>query len=140
MVPWSSTTGTAGAGPVLRPVHDDLPGRGLLVILASVTFIEEDKHQPEYYSLILLATVGMMVVASATDLFVLFVGIEVTSMSSYALVAFRKKDVKGAEAATKYFIIGGLSSGLHPVRHIPDLRCHRTRPLRRNRDAVIMQL
>ena len=65
------------------------------VVLASACFIEEDKHQPEYYSLILLATVGMMVVACATDLIALFVGIELTCMSSYALVAFRKKDEGG---------------------------------------------
>jgi proton-translocating NADH-quinone oxidoreductase chain N len=82
------------------------------VILASARFIQEDKHQPEFYSLILLATVGMMIVASSNDLITLFVGIELTSISSYALVAFRKTDPKGAEAAVKYFIIGGLSSGL----------------------------
>lgn len=81
-----------------------------VVILASVKYIESDKHAAEYYSLILLATVGMMLVASATDLFVLFIGIEITSLSSYALVAFRKKDIKGTEAATKYFIFGGISS------------------------------
>ncbi len=81
-----------------------------VVILASVKYIESDKHAAEYYSLILLATVGMMLVASATDLFVLFIGIEITSLSSYALVAFRKKDLKGTEAATKYFIFGGISS------------------------------
>ena len=82
------------------------------VILASARFIQEDKHQPEFYSLIMIATVGMMVVASSNDLITLFVGIELTSISSYALVAFRKRDAKGAEAAVKYFIIGGLSSGL----------------------------
>jgi len=81
-----------------------------VVILASVKFIEGEKHAAEYYSLILLATVGMMLVASATDLFVLYIGIEITSLSSYALVAFRKKDIKGTEAATKYFIFGGISS------------------------------
>ena len=81
-----------------------------VVILASIKFIEGEKHAAEYYSLILLATVGMMLVASATDLFVLYIGIEITSLSSYALVAFRKKDIKGAEAATKYFIFGGISS------------------------------
>jgi NADH-quinone oxidoreductase subunit N len=81
-----------------------------VVILASVKFIEGEKHAAEYYSLILLATVGMMLVASATDLFVLYIGIEITSLSSYALVAFRKKDIKGTEAATKYFIFGGVSS------------------------------
>jgi proton-translocating NADH-quinone oxidoreductase chain N len=82
------------------------------VILASARFIQEDKHQPEFYSLVMIATVGMMVVACSTDLITLFVGIELTSISSYALVAFRKKDPKGAEAAVKYFIVGGLSSGL----------------------------
>lgn len=81
------------------------------VILASAVYVKDDKHQPEYFSLVLLATVGMMIVCCSTDLFALFIGIELTSLSSYALVAFRKKDVKGAEAATKYFIIGGLSSG-----------------------------
>jgi proton-translocating NADH-quinone oxidoreductase chain N len=81
-----------------------------VVILASVKFIDGEKHGSEYYSLILLATVGMLLVASATDLFVLYIGIEVTSISSYALVAFRKKDIKGTEAATKYFIFGGVSS------------------------------
>jgi len=81
-----------------------------VVILASVKYIEGEKHAAEYYTLILLATVGMMLVASATDLFVMFIGIEITSLSSYALVAFRKKDIKGAEAATKYFIFGGISS------------------------------
>ncbi|NLX47688.1 MAG: NADH-quinone oxidoreductase subunit N [Euryarchaeota archaeon] len=81
-----------------------------LVILASSRSIEGEKHVAEYYSLVLLATVGMMLVASATDLFVLYVGIEITSLSSYALVAFRKKDIRGTEAATKYFIFGGISS------------------------------
>ncbi|OPY33058.1 MAG: F(420)H(2) dehydrogenase subunit N [Methanomassiliicoccales archaeon PtaU1.Bin124] len=81
------------------------------VILASAVYVKDDKHQPEFFSLIMLATVGMMIVASSTDLFALFLGIELTSLASYVLVGFRKKDVKGAEAATKYFIIGGLSSG-----------------------------
>jgi len=81
-----------------------------IVILASAKFIEGEKHAAEYYCLILLATVGMLLVAASTDLFVLYVGIEITSISSYALVAFRKKDIRGTEAATKYFIFGGLSS------------------------------
>jgi len=82
------------------------------VVLASVGFASKDKHAGEYYALIMLATSGMMVVASSLDLITLFVGIELTSLSSYALVAFRKTDRRGAEAATKYFIYGGLSSAL----------------------------
>ena len=84
----------------------------LYVVIASVRYIEKEKHLAEYYTLIMFATVGMMVVASATDLITLFVGIELTSLSSFALVGFRKKDKRGAEAATKYFVIGGLSSAI----------------------------
>ncbi|NYT10999.1 MAG: NADH-quinone oxidoreductase subunit N [Methanomassiliicoccales archaeon] len=84
----------------------------LYVVIASVRYIEKERHLAEYYTLIMFATVGMMVVASATDLITLFVGIELTSLSSFALVGFRKKDKRGAEAATKYFVIGGLSSAI----------------------------
>jgi NADH-quinone oxidoreductase subunit N len=84
----------------------------LYVVIASLRFVDGLKHTGEYYALVMLATAGMMVVAMSMDLITLFVGIEITSLSSYSLVAFRKKDKLGAEAATKYFIIGGLSSAL----------------------------
>lgn len=82
------------------------------VIIASLRYVDKEKHTGEYYALILLATTGMMVVAGALDLITLFVGIELTSLSSYALVAFRKTSKRGSEAATKYFIIGALSSAI----------------------------
>jgi NADH-quinone oxidoreductase subunit N len=85
----------------------------LLVVLASLTYIKPDEpHQGEYYMLLLLATVGMLIVASAADLITIFVGLELGSISTYALVAFRKKDGKGAEAAMKFFIIGAFSSAI----------------------------
>lgn len=65
----------------------------------------------EFYSLLLFATLGMMVVASAQDLFLLFLGIETTSMSSYLLAAFRRDRI-GAEAGLKYFVVGAISSGM----------------------------
>jgi NADH-quinone oxidoreductase subunit N len=65
----------------------------------------------EFYSLLLFATFGMMVVASAQELFTLFLGIELTSMSSYLLAAFRRDRV-GSEAGLKYFVIGAISSGM----------------------------
>jgi len=82
------------------------------VVLASAMYIEGENHLAEYYSLILLATAGMMLVASAYDLITIFVGLELASMSTYALVAFRKRDKRGAEAAVKYVIIGAFSSAL----------------------------
>ena len=85
----------------------------LLVILSSFSFLtEKDRHVGEYYSLILIATVGMMTVASANNLIPLFVGIEVASMATYALAAFRKREGKSAEAGMKYFIIGATSSAI----------------------------
>ncbi len=82
------------------------------VVIASMRFVDGDRHTGEYYALIMMATTGMMVVAMALDLITLFVGIELTSLSSYALVAFKKTNKRGAEAATKYFIFGAVSSGL----------------------------
>jgi proton-translocating NADH-quinone oxidoreductase chain N len=82
------------------------------VALASSKYVHGERHVAEYYTLVMMATVGMMVVASSLDLITLFIGIELASLSSYALVGFRKKDKKGAEAATKYFVIGAISSAI----------------------------
>ncbi len=84
----------------------------LLVLLASLKSVERDRHHGEYYALLLAATAGMMFVACAEDLIGIFVGVELTSISSYALVAFRKNDPRAAEAAVKYLVIGGLSTAL----------------------------
>lgn len=65
----------------------------------------------EFYSLLLFATLGMMVVASSQELFLLFLGIETTSMCSYLLAAFRRDRV-ASEAGLKYFVIGAISSGM----------------------------
>ena len=85
----------------------------LMAVLSSLSFLtEKDRHVGEYYSLILISTVGMMIVASANNLVPLFVGIEIASISTYALAAFRKRDGKSAEAGMKYFIIGATSSAI----------------------------
>src|SRR5207253_2519687 len=85
----------------------------LLVIIASRGFIRaEEPHQGEYYALMLLAVVGMMFTAAATDLFVLFLAFETSSLSTFALVAYRKRDKQATEAAVKFFIIGAVSSGI----------------------------
>jgi proton-translocating NADH-quinone oxidoreductase chain N len=85
---------------------------GIVVILGSPEFIKNEKNHGEYYALILLAITGMTVVAEATDLIALFVGIEIAGISSFALSGFKKSEKRSAEAATKYFIVGGFSSAL----------------------------
>ncbi|HDL15908.1 MAG TPA: NADH-quinone oxidoreductase subunit N [Euryarchaeota archaeon] len=83
----------------------------LFVVLASIDYTRKDNNKGEYYSLILFATFGMMLVAMAGDLILLFVSLELASISTYALTAFRKNKAN-TEAAMKYFIIGALSSGI----------------------------
>ncbi|MCJ2520881.1 MAG: hypothetical protein LN412_08085, partial [Candidatus Thermoplasmatota archaeon] len=84
---------------------------GILVVLASRAFLtEEDRNPGEYYGLLLISLVGMILVAAATDLFVLYLSFEMASIATFALVAFRKKDSRATEAAMKFFIIGVISS------------------------------
>ena len=84
----------------------------LLAVIASITYFKDNRNQDEYYALLLFATVGMMVVASANDLVSLFVGFELASMSTYVLAGFEKRNAESLEAGLKYFIIGSLSSAL----------------------------
>ncbi|MHC1593098.1 MAG: NADH-quinone oxidoreductase subunit N [Methermicoccaceae archaeon] len=84
----------------------------ILVAIASLSYYGKSRHQHEFYCLLLLATVGMMVVASSNDLAVLFVGFELASISTYALAAFDRNDMRSVEAGFKYFIIGALSSAI----------------------------
>ena len=84
----------------------------ILVVLVSNDYLRQDREPTEYYALMLIATFGMMVVASARDLITLFVGLETAAFSSYGLVAFRKTDAIVTESATKFFIIGSLSSAI----------------------------
>ncbi len=88
-------------------------GTAFLAVLGSGKLLDrrtEDDYG-ELFSLILFATVGMMVAASAKDLIVLFLGIEMASLSSYLLAGFQRDRI-GAEAAMKYFLFGAVSSGL----------------------------
>ncbi len=83
----------------------------VLVALGSIGSIDSP-HLGEYYGLLVLATVGTLAVASSVDLLTLFVGLELASFSTYALVAFYKSEESSTEAAMKYFIVGSLSSAI----------------------------
>jgi NADH:ubiquinone oxidoreductase subunit 2 (subunit N) len=86
---------------------------GILVTIGSISYIDkEEKYRAEYFSLMLLALVGMMLIASATDLFVLYLSFELASISTYALVAFQRKDKASAEAGLKFFLMGAVSSAI----------------------------
>ena len=86
---------------------------GYIVLLMSVSYVESDRYyQGEYYFLLLTSILGSMVMASARDLIVLFVGLEVTTGPLFMLVGWRKGDLKSNEASLKYFILGVLSTAI----------------------------
>ncbi len=85
---------------------------GLLGVLVSIKSDEiGDRNTGEYYSLFLALVLGMMLMASATDLLMIFVAIELVSLMSYVLAGYRRHDQRGAEASLKYVIYGGAASG-----------------------------
>jgi len=86
---------------------------GFLTILSSVEFTQRlPSHKGEYFGLILLSLVGMMFLASAGELLILYVSLELTTIPLYVLSAYRKQELKSSEAGLKYLILGGISSAL----------------------------
>ncbi len=83
-----------------------------LAILISVEYNRREKIRVgEYYSLILFCTVGMIILASSTDLIMIFLGIEIVSLCLYVLAGIRRGDVRSSEAALKYFLLGAFATG-----------------------------
>ncbi|HKI01279.1 MAG TPA: NADH-quinone oxidoreductase subunit N [Thermoanaerobaculia bacterium] len=124
------------AGVLLR-VHSVIPGRVLilngsfvldgfsffwkllvliataLTVLISVRFLEEGNYRPsEYYALLLLATTGMLFMASGYTLLTIWIGLETMALASYILAGYFKRERRSTEAAMKYFILGAMSSGI----------------------------
>ena len=82
------------------------------LLAASSWFGREGDYRAEYPVLILFATVGMGMMASATDLLTLYVGLEMQSLAAYVLASFQRTDTRSAEAGLKYFVLGALASGI----------------------------
>jgi NADH-quinone oxidoreductase subunit N len=80
-------------------------------VLLSLDYLaREELIAPEYYALLLMATAGMMFLAGAEDLIVLFLGLEVMSVPVYVLAGFNRRSVVSAEAGLKYFLVGAFAS------------------------------
>jgi NADH-quinone oxidoreductase subunit N len=87
-------------------------GIAILVILATTDYAKKfERFQGEYYALILLSTLGMMLMAATADLISLYVSVELTSISLYVLVSFLK-DKKSTEASLKYLLLGAVASAV----------------------------
>ena len=83
-----------------------------LVVLISIRYLE-DQRLPfgEYYALILFATGGAMLMASGLDLLLIFIGLEILSISSYILCGMIQQDSRSNESALKYFLLGAFATG-----------------------------
>ncbi len=129
---WIALLGVAGAGAAtVRTSFDPGPAFGgsiaadgfsfyfiflillvaALVILGSMDYLKRENTQHgEFYSLVLLGTVGMCFMASSTDLIMIFLGLEISSISTYILAGFRRTDKLCTEAALKYFLLGSFAT------------------------------
>jgi NADH-quinone oxidoreductase subunit N len=86
---------------------------GALALLLSHAYLQEhDCEFGEFYSLVLFAVAGMMILASATDLVTVFIGLETMSVAIYVLVGSRLKAVRSAEAALKYYLVGAFAAAI----------------------------
>jgi NADH-quinone oxidoreductase subunit N len=82
-----------------------------LTILISMVWVENERLPAgEFHSLLMFATAGMMFMASAGDLVMVFLGLEILSIATYVMCGFRRTDVRSNESSMKYFILGSFSS------------------------------
>lgn len=114
---WLLSLETAGGGGMvavdgLRVVGNFIVlGAALLGLLFAFDYLErEGLGIGEFYVLLLLATVGMMVLVGARDLILLFVGLELMSIAVYVLTGFDRRNPRSSEAGLKYFLIGAFAS------------------------------
>jgi NADH-quinone oxidoreductase subunit N len=82
-----------------------------LTVLISLRWIDEESLPVgEYFALLMFATTGMLFMSAANDLVMIFLGLEITSISTYVLCGYRRKDLRSNESAMKYFILGSVST------------------------------
>jgi len=83
----------------------------LVVLLTSYEYLEVQKiHAGEYYGLILFGTVGMMLMTSAVELVLIFIALEISSISTYILAGMRRRVAESAESSLKYFLLGSFAT------------------------------
>jgi len=82
-----------------------------LTLLVSMVWVESERLPAgEFHSLLMFATAGMMFMASAGDLVMVFLGLEILSIATYVMCGFRRTDIRANESSMKYFILGSFSS------------------------------
>ena len=123
VVAWMSFAGIGGKGTVLagmfvRDTMADVLNAGACLFTAVALVYawpflrERSLHHGEVVVLMLFAALGMMLLVSAGSLVMVYLGLEMLALCTYALVAIDRDNPLASEAAMKYFVLGSLSSGL----------------------------
>lgn len=111
--PTTGFGGTVAGDGYARFFHILFAATLALAALLSVRALEAERVPPaEYFALLLLASTGMMLSASAIDLLILYLGLELMTLCSYILVGIRRERLISNEAAIKYFLLGSFASAL----------------------------
>lgn len=84
----------------------------ILGIILSLDYMKAEKNRGEYYCLMLFALLGMMLMVSAADFIIMYLGMELMALPIYVLVGYQRDVLRSSEASLKYFILGALSSGM----------------------------
>ncbi|HVJ88575.1 MAG TPA: NADH-quinone oxidoreductase subunit N [Labilithrix sp.] len=87
-------------------------GGALASLLSGGYLREHGLERGEFYSLLILSTIGAMMVAAAGDALIVFLGLETMSLGAYALTAFRRTSPRSAEGALKYFLLGSFAAAI----------------------------
>ncbi|MGH9605074.1 MAG: NADH-quinone oxidoreductase subunit N [Terracidiphilus sp.] len=91
--------------------HVLICGIVLVALLLSIDTLSEDSHhQGEFYALVVFGAVGMCLLTGAVELLVVFIALEISSISTYILAGYRKHSDRGPEAAIKYFLLGSFAT------------------------------
>src|SRR5580692_3131497 len=91
--------------------HAVVIGAAALCVLGAINYLDDENLQRgEFYALVLFATAGMGILAGANELLTAFIGLEMSSISSYILAGFRKRATKSNESSLKYFILGSFAT------------------------------
>ena len=107
----SAFSETVETSPFTVFFHVLICGIVLVTLLLSLDTLPEDSHhQGEYYALITFGAVGMCLMTSAVELLVVFIGLEISSISTYILAGYRKQTGRGPESAIKYFLLGSFAT------------------------------
>lgn len=92
--------------------HVLICGIVLVALLLSLDTLPEDSHhQGEFYALVVFGAVGMCLLTGAIELLVVFIALEISSISTYILAGYHKQTGRGPEAAIKYFLLGSFATG-----------------------------